>query len=1226
MKTQQVIWTALPNGFDPSRGVFRLSVFVSPRLMTDQPDPTLSAFGDWLAWPKVAPTFDVVLESGGPPQTLPATIVSSPPEMDLWAALFPGSTYVRPHTFPRLDTRRIRSYRATWVGDYLRDKYRSAAVDHAADYPPVATLRGLLSEITIHPKEMESLLQRLRQEPAPPPDQPFQPTLEFARLKLFHRPPSEKRMPVKLPQIDFHQMVGTLGQYPALLRALGLVFDLEIPGQRALTGTGRVRVEPHWKPTDPADPDPNVLPWTHVAFGDTQHPAEFRALPRPGGQPEFLLGKLPLADEKRYGVIQFDADGTALKALDFAQHLNPLQTDRFAFPRARAGEKQAAPAASLPSLRTTGLNLVRLHRAARTRQLLAVAKQHQDDLTGGSPPALYAEDLVRGYRVDVWAAGADRWFSLHQREGTYTVDGKDLERNLTDEGWVSTGATSSPDPAAPDDLYLHESLLEWGGWSLSAPRPEKIIGPNEEVADGPEKPPGGLPLLASFKPVRSSLPRLRFGRSYRLQARSVDLAGNSPALDPKSQDFFCATPPTTYARFEPVAQPALIRRFPYKESESIEHLVVRSWTTPPGGTPATEVTERHVAPPVTSVTMAERHGMLDDLAAGSGWKANAYALLAAKEGAIPEEYTGEQWQLSYLADPIARGATFQGLPGTADVVKIPFEEGPGQNWPDNKPFRLLVQDGVGAPVWEKEHRLLEVQLPKAEVVRVRLSSHLNQADLEQQLGIWQWVMQQAPPGSTQYPPLLKTAVDGCHWMVTPYREILLIHAVQQPLLAPKFQVLAPSRSLGETFATIRFAMPIHGKSTQKLDLHAEWEEPVDPPSADGPMPRIISGNSHAFEVSVHPDLTALEASGRHEFGDTKHRLVRYSATALTRFPEFFPTGTAPLTRDTSETGGPFEVHVPSSARPDTPKVLYVLPTFEWEKTASSDGSQQQSKRKGNGLRIYLDRPWYSSGDNELLGVLLDVKPKPSVLWKPSEAEEIRARHQTQWAKDPIVTSGPTAPALTVANFSLSQESRADLSLAEIPDAMGTVAAHPVAYDADRKLWYSDLRIEPTTGYAPYSPFVRLALVRYQPYSILDAHLSRVVLADFAQLTGDRTVSVVANPAGPGDFTVSVAAPYAVVRDATAPFRKVEVTVERQDAAVSDLGWTPVGSPVQLQLSPMIPYFFTGRIRVPNGQGQARLVIKEYEQLIADPRDRVLTDPPTFRSVWRLVFADMLLID
>ena len=41
--------------------------------------------------------------------------------------------------------------------------------------------------------------------------------------------------------------------------------------------------------------------------------------------------------------------------------------------------------------------------------------------------------------------------------------------------------------------------------------------------------------------------------------------------------------------------------------------------------------------------------------------------------------------------------------------------------------------------------------------------------------------------------------------------------------------------------------------------------------------------------------------------------------------------------------------------------------------------------------------------------------------------------------------------------------------------------------------------------------MRLALVRYQPESIADAHLSRVVLADFMQLLPDRSASIMFDP-------------------------------------------------------------------------------------------------------------------
>ena len=50
------------------------------------------------------------------------------------------------------------------------------------------------------------------------------------------------------------------------------------------------------------------------------------------------------------------------------------------------------------------------------------------------------------------------------------------------------------------------------------------------------------------------------------------------------------------------------------------------------------------------------------------------------------------------------------------------------------------------------------------------------------------------------------------------------------------------------------------------------------------------------------------------------------------------------------------------------------------------------------------------------------------------------------------------------------------------------------------MWYSDIELDPG---ASYMPFVRLALVRYQPNSLPDAKISKVFLTDFAQVLPRR---------------------------------------------------------------------------------------------------------------------------
>ena len=60
-------------------------------------------------------------------------------------------------------------------------------------------------------------------------------------------------------------------------------------------------------------------------------------------------------------------------------------------------------------------------------------------------------------------------------------------------------------------------------------------------------------------------------------------------------------------------------------------------------------------------------------------------------------------------------------------------------------------------------------------------------------------------------------------------------------------------------------------------------------------------------------------------------------------------------------------HVPSTARPAAPDVMYVLPTFKWQK---EDGPIRRHVRRGNAVRVWLRRPWFSSGDGEQLAVVL----------------------------------------------------------------------------------------------------------------------------------------------------------------------------------------------------------------------------------------------------------------
>jgi hypothetical protein len=186
----------------------------------------------------------------------------------------------------------------------------------------------------------------------------------------------------------------------------------------------------------------------------------------------------------------------------------------------------------------------------------------------------------------------------------------------------------------------------------------------------------------------------------------------------------------------------------------------------------------------------------------------------------------------------------------------------------------------------------------------------------------------------------------------------------------------------------------------------------------------------------------------------------------------------------------------------------------------------------------------------------------------------------------------------------------ELSLDEVPTATFTVVGHDVAYDNDRKLWYCDIVMD--SGEA-YFPFVRLALVRYQPQSVADAHLSRVVLAEFAQLLPDRAASITFDPIDLTSLDLAItgltySGPGSVV---------MTVTLQTQPSGGGDQAWVPL---VILTLTPTNlggpDTLWTTQIVLPAPRGSRpfRLLIEEFEFYIKD-------HPENLQK--RLVYADVL---
>ena len=262
-----------------------------------------------------------------------------------------------------------------------------------------------------------------------------------------------------------------------------------------------------------------------------------------------------------------------------------------------------------PALRTDGIALVYNGRAARLNEWVTRADVQRAAVLQGGPTIdmLDAEDLVRGYRADVWDDLTGEFHSLHERQVRYSADGFGPPLTTTewqpDEGFVQESLTGDT------EIYVHEKMLTWRGWSLSVPTPQDLA-----ARKAPEVAQGRLSRLrthfeAQVRP--GSLPMLRFGRSYRMRLRLVDLAGGGLSVRAAPD---LATESLTFTRYEPVPPPVIAPqgnsdRYPL--GETLHRLVLRD-PGPNFEAPPPPPTVRVLLAPRGSAQLAELHGKYDD--------------------------------------------------------------------------------------------------------------------------------------------------------------------------------------------------------------------------------------------------------------------------------------------------------------------------------------------------------------------------------------------------------------------------------------------------------------------------------------------------------------------------------------------------------------------------------------------------------------------------------------
>jgi hypothetical protein len=682
--------------------------------------------------------------------------------------------------------------------------------------------------------------------------------------------------------------------------------------------------------------------------------------------------------------------------------------------------------------------------------------------------------------------------------------------------------------------------------------------------------------------------------------------------------------------------------------------------------------ERHVAPPKTSVQTAEWHGAFDAALAKvtpASYVQTSWALASKEDGGFYDAtvtdtstgqyrtytqpgrlivtppfsqalvnqaaaahqptFTGTQditprgtalqsgqyvifdadsVMLPYLPDPNAAGVALQGLPTGSPAYRTygaRVANPSGGVWPELAVWRLVLQESSTSSTTvtgldpASASTPVVVSLPHATEIAITYSSTVN-----------------APTAHAFCPTAASdqaNAQKGLLPMISPQRTITLVHAVQHP--APPGltdgDIVPSDRKPNETTQSILATYRFDGASSARVDLIASWQDYVDQAGvADPTQPIPHSGVIDSITPNAS-DTLVQNKTVRQLFGDTRRRDITYTTKATTRFREYFP---ASITSDSANItnakslGGTLTCN--SSARPPVPKVLYAVPSFTFTSGWSASPPTATSTRSGGIVRVYVDRPWYATGTGECLGVVLAAQP--------ADVNRL-ASLVSQWGNDPIWYRGALgALDITHVNRATCAGIYPNVALAE---GLGyvNIAAFAPSFNAQRGLWYFDIGLNTDQA---YFPFLRLALVRYQPGSIFDPSdstgvakldASSVVLAEFVQLSATRTASVVDN--GGGNYNVSVSGLTAPNTGAagTSPLTAASghtVTAEFQEATTAspdDIDWYTIGAPTVLNPSSLSgnSVTYTSALVFPSYAATSgtkhRILVKEYEVYSADPQ-------------------------
>jgi hypothetical protein len=585
----------------------------------------------------------------------------------------------------------------------------------------------------------------------------------------------------------------------------------------------------------------------------------------------------------------------------------------------------------------------------------------------------------------------------------------------------------------------------------------------------------------------------------------------------------------------------------------------------------------------------------------------------------------------YIPDIHAAGVAFNYLPGQerpANLVAITRglipkvvqlvdfaldPRGPVKGKPYSQPFIVQLTAGKRSARYEKFARTLQVRLPPGEQQAVVYGCYPD----PQRLNDFALVHAATSPSASSTllqkdlpamlePDAISLFQAGLISSITPRSTLRLVHAIPKPLYAASFRSprVSPRRTFGIA-VLFEDTIKVHRASTAKIEIQATWTEYADsrnapwPPTSPAHLQPPLSVTVDLPDLTIAPDESheTLAIKIRHNFPDTKFRRVKYRIQSTTRYRDYFDAAlTSKPENITRLSEYSKDLYVLNTAPPDPLVIEYILPTFKWISRGPHGASEYREVRRVSGLRIFMRRPWPSSGEGEALGIIL----RPS---QPTSGPNITGPDDdpppsySEIGSDPIrIDAGVSRRYLRLSDFdSLDTEHQVRECLAfdhplkviptvsPAPDASGqiptvedrqidpvadsfTVRQYDVAvfeaqFDRAKGLMFADIDL---VARKEYFPFVRFVGARYQRHSAPYAFLSTPTVAEFVQIAPERVATIVRQrvPGNPPSttkavFVIRVVGPMHGDRLKGSLLNEVEIAATQSTQEFGDLDQLPL---------------------------------------------------------------------